>query len=77
MKVTGVIQLEEDRYVAHCPELGVVSQGDSQEEARANLEEACRLFLEYACEEEIHGRLRAAQVVEFEVGGGEAADGET
>ena len=33
-------------YVAECPEVGTVSQGDTVEEALANLREATELFLE-------------------------------
>jgi len=45
-KFTGVITKEEGWYVAHCIELGVVSQGKTIEEARANLREAVELYLE-------------------------------
>jgi predicted RNase H-like HicB family nuclease len=40
------ITKEEAFYVARCPELGVVSQGDDVESARGNLREAIELFLE-------------------------------
>lgn len=43
---TAVIHLEDDIYVAQCPELGTVSQGESLEEAIANLKEATELYLE-------------------------------
>lgn len=45
-KFTAVITKEEKWYVAHCVELGVVSQGKSIEEAQANLKEAVELYLE-------------------------------
>jgi len=45
-KFTGVITREENWYVAHCVELGVVSQGRTIEEAQANLKEAVELYLE-------------------------------
>lgn len=45
-KFTAVITKEEKWYVAHCVELGVVSQGKTTEEARANLKEAVELYLE-------------------------------
>ena len=35
LQLTAVIEREEDGYVATCPELDVVSQGDTVEEARA------------------------------------------
>jgi len=43
---TGVVHREEDLYVAECPEVGVVSQGQTIEEAVANLKEATELYLE-------------------------------
>jgi len=43
---TAVLHWEEDVYVAECPEVGTVSQGDSVEEAVANLKEATGLYLE-------------------------------
>ena len=55
--LTAVIEREGDGYVSLCPELDIASQGDSVEEARANLQEALELFLETASEEEIHSRL--------------------
>lgn len=70
MRLTGIVHREEDHYVAHCPELDVVSQGDTADEARANLQEACDLFLEHACDEEVRGRLReSVEVHHFEAGG--------
>ena len=55
---TAIIEREDDGYVALCPELDVVSQGESIEAARANLQEALELFLETASAEEIKERLR-------------------
>ena len=57
-KLTAIIEREGDGYVALCPEVDVVSQGDSVAEARDNLEEALALFFETASTEEIEGRLR-------------------
>ncbi|MEK7395884.1 MAG: type II toxin-antitoxin system HicB family antitoxin [Candidatus Poribacteria bacterium] len=37
---------EEKWYVAHCIELGVVSQGKTIEEAQKNLREAVELYIE-------------------------------
>ena len=45
-KFTAVITKEETWYVAHCIELGVVSQGKTVEEAQMNLKEAVELYLE-------------------------------
>lgn len=45
-RLTAVIRKEGKWYVALCVELGVVSQGRSIEEAKANLKEAVELYLE-------------------------------
>ena len=61
-KVTSVIWKEEEGYVSKCPELGVVSAGDTVEEAFKNLKEAVELYLENAKElgiiDEIEAELR-------------------
>ena len=43
---TAIILKEGNLYVAECPEVGTVSQGESIEEAIANLKEATELYLE-------------------------------
>ena len=43
---TAVIQKEDDMYVASCPEVGTASQGNTLEEAIANLKEATEAYLE-------------------------------
>lgn len=45
-KYTAILTKEKKWYVAHCVELGVVSQGRTIEKARANLQEAVELYLE-------------------------------
>jgi predicted RNase H-like HicB family nuclease len=45
-KFTATIVKEEKWYVAHCVELGVVTQGKTIEEAQVNLKEAVELYLE-------------------------------
>ena len=55
-KLTAIIEREGDGYVALCPEVHVVSQGDSIAEARDNIEEALALFFETASTEEIERR---------------------
>lgn len=45
-------------FVSLCPELDIASQGDTAEEARANLEEAVELFFEVSDESEVHSRLK-------------------
>ena len=52
---TAVIHKEEDMYVADCPEVGTVSQGETLEIAIANLREATELYLE-EFEPPIHGQ---------------------
>ncbi len=54
---TAVIEKEGDGYVSLCPELDVASQGDTVEEASANLKEAVELFFESASNKEISQRL--------------------
>lgn len=56
-QLTAIIEREGSGYVALCPEVDVVSQGDSVGEARANLIEALELFFECASEEEVRQRL--------------------
>jgi predicted RNase H-like HicB family nuclease len=46
VKFTAVITKEHKWYVAHCVELGVVSQGKTIEKAQANLKEAVELYIE-------------------------------
>ncbi len=46
MRFTALITKEETWYVAHCIEIGVVSQGKTIEEAQANLKEAVELYIE-------------------------------
>ncbi len=60
--LTAVICLEYDSkgapgYVAHCMELGIASQGDTIEEARAMLQEAVELWLECADDAQIQQRI--------------------
>ena len=45
-RLTAILHREEEVYVAECPEVGTVSQGDTVEEALANLRVATELFLE-------------------------------
>ena len=55
-RLTAIIEHEDDGFVALCPEMDVASQGNSIEEARANLTEALTLFLETADPSEIEQR---------------------
>jgi predicted RNase H-like HicB family nuclease len=46
-RVTAVIEKDEDGYYAYCPELpGCCSQGETFDEALANIKEATALYLE-------------------------------
>ena len=60
---TAILEKEGDGYVALCPELDVASQGNTTEEAIANLKEAVELFLECADPEEIEQRLHSEILV--------------
>ena len=44
--LTAVVHKEENMYVAQCPEVGTVSQGETLEKAVDNLKEATELYLE-------------------------------
>jgi len=48
MKLTAIIYPDSDTdwLVAECPEIGTASQGHTEEEALANLQEATDLYLE-------------------------------
>ena len=46
MTFTAFIHQEDDLFVASCPEVGSVSQGETMEEALQNLKEATELYLE-------------------------------
>jgi len=58
-RFTAMLHREGDAYVAICPELDVASQGDTIEQARANLREAVELLLETASPQEITERLKS------------------
>ncbi len=46
MEFKVIIKKGEKQFVALCPELDVVSQGYTVEEAVKNLKEACELYIE-------------------------------
>lgn len=69
--LTATIWREDDGFVSLCPELDIASQGDTIEEARANLKEAVELFFETAHPNEISERLNPeiyVTTLEVEVG---------
>lgn len=43
---TVIVYKEEDMYIAECPEVGTVDQGETIEQAIQGLKEATRLYLE-------------------------------
>ena len=43
---TVLVYKEDDMYIAECPEVGTVDQGETIEQAIAGLKEATRLYLE-------------------------------
>ena len=47
MRLTGIIKKSENYYVALCLEINVSSQGESIEEARKMLQEACDEYLSF------------------------------
>ena len=57
-QLTCVLEREGEGFVSLCPELDIASQGDTIEQARANLIEAVELFFETADPSEVTQRLR-------------------
>ncbi len=43
---TAIVYKEDDMYIAECPEVGTVDQGETIEQLLARLKEATRLYLE-------------------------------
>ena len=62
-QLTAVIEREGDGYVSTCPELDIVSQGSTVEEARLNLVEAVEGFFEAASPSEIERRWKTETYV--------------
>jgi len=62
-RLTAIIERDDQWYVALCPDLDIASQGETIEEARANLIEALTLFFETADPSEVERRLRAEVLV--------------
>jgi predicted RNase H-like HicB family nuclease len=58
VQLTAVIEREDDWFVATCPELDIVSQGETIEMARYNLLEVVEGFFEAASPSEIKRRLK-------------------
>jgi len=53
LKFATTYHKEDKWYVAHCPDLGVTSQGETLEEAQRNIQEAVELYLEDVPKEEL------------------------
>ena len=66
-RYTAVLAKEDDWYVAHCIEVGVVSQGRTVEEAKANLKEAVELYIESFGEEDLPASATDIVFCPFEV----------
>lgn len=67
-RLTAIFEREGSGYAALCPQVDVASQGDTVEEATANLREAVELFFETADPEEIKRRLKSeVYVTQLEV----------
>jgi len=58
VQLTAVIEREDEWFVATCPQLDIVSQGETVERARFNLLEAVEGFFEVASASEIKRRLK-------------------
>jgi predicted RNase H-like HicB family nuclease len=58
MTLSAVLNPEEGGYISLCQELDIASQGDTIEEALANLKEALEGVLETASAEEVRTRLK-------------------
>lgn len=64
LKFTAIIEGDADGYYAYCPELkGCQTQGDTVEEALANLREATELYLETLTPDELEGLTAGAKTV--------------
>ena len=67
--LSAIIRKEKDMYIAECPEVGTVSQGNTIEEAVSNLKEATELYIEeFAFKDDVH-----AIFTTFNVAGKEAS----
>jgi predicted RNase H-like HicB family nuclease len=61
--LTAIFESGEDGWiVATCPELGIVSQGETMDHAEAMIKEAVELWLECADEAEVARRLAEPKI---------------
>lgn len=63
MRLTAIIEREGNGYFALCPEYDVASEGETIEQARANLVEALTLFFECADAVEVNRRFKPEVLV--------------
>jgi predicted RNase H-like HicB family nuclease len=67
LQLTAVLTPEDDIVVAVCPELDVASQGATDDEALANLQEALGLLLEDITPDELRRRYQPGRVQTIQV----------
>ena len=60
-----IIHKEDDMYIAECPEVGTVDQGETIESAIEGLKEATRLYLEHFPIPEVSPRLLTSMEVSY------------
>ncbi len=58
MQFTGIIKKTGDCYVGLCLELNITSQGESIEETRNMLQDACEEYLSYMKEKELDNEIQ-------------------
>jgi len=62
MRLTGIIKKSGNYYVALCIEINVSSQGESIEETRKMLQEACDEYLSYMKDEGLEDEIKSVPV---------------
>ena len=64
LKFTAIIEGDKDGYYAYCPELkGCQTQGETVDEALANLREAAELYLETLSAEELENLASSGKTI--------------
>jgi predicted RNase H-like HicB family nuclease len=64
LKFTAIIEGDKDGYYAYCPELkGCQTQGETVDEALANLREAAALYLETLSAEELESLASSGKTI--------------
>ena len=62
LDLTAAVWQEDDWFVAECVELGIASQGRSEDEAMSNLREAVLLYLQDDATGEVKAPLRLRKI---------------